>query len=120
MSFSYSSVVSEYSRRASEVVSPSDLPDSPSESMPSSPKHNRSVKFRMNDQNGSFFNESSATIKPADTTVHSQTIIVPAQPLTQVFHDSTNSYAAQNQQVSWKNISVLGASQPVGKLALDA
>ena len=34
----HSSVVSEYSRRASEVVSPSDLPDSPSETMPSSPK----------------------------------------------------------------------------------
>ncbi|XP_052063943.1 adenomatous polyposis coli protein-like isoform X1 [Mytilus californianus] len=33
----HSSVVSEYSRRASEVVSPSELPDSPSESMPGSP-----------------------------------------------------------------------------------
>ena len=35
----HSSVVSEYSRRASEVVSPSDLPDSPSETMPPSPSH---------------------------------------------------------------------------------
>ncbi|KAL5020491.1 hypothetical protein ScPMuIL_003383 [Solemya velum] len=34
----HSSVVSEYSRRASEVVSPSELPDSPSETMPPSPK----------------------------------------------------------------------------------
>ena len=33
----HSSVFSEYSRRASENVSPSELPDSPSESMPSSP-----------------------------------------------------------------------------------
>ncbi|XP_025084132.1 adenomatous polyposis coli protein-like isoform X3 [Pomacea canaliculata] len=33
----HSSVVSEYSRRASEVVSPSELPDSPSETMPPSP-----------------------------------------------------------------------------------
>ncbi len=45
----HSSVVSEYSRRASEVVSPSDLPDSPSDSMPSSPTHCKSpgppVKF---------------------------------------------------------------------------
>ncbi|XP_071941966.1 adenomatous polyposis coli protein-like isoform X2 [Antedon mediterranea] len=31
------------SRRASEVVSPSDLPDSPSQSMPSSPKRNKSA-----------------------------------------------------------------------------
>ncbi|XP_035829044.1 uncharacterized protein LOC101860060 isoform X1 [Aplysia californica] len=34
----HSSVVSEYSRRASEVVSPSEIPDSPSESMPPSPR----------------------------------------------------------------------------------
>ncbi|KAK3804298.1 hypothetical protein RRG08_029560 [Elysia crispata] len=33
----HSSVISEYSRRASQVVSPSEIPDSPSESMPSSP-----------------------------------------------------------------------------------
>ena len=38
----HSSVVSEYSRRASEVVSPSDLPDSPSETMPPSPSHCKS------------------------------------------------------------------------------
>ncbi len=38
----HSSVVSEYSRRASEVVSPSDLPDSPSDTMPPSPTHNKS------------------------------------------------------------------------------
>ncbi|XP_069101780.1 LOW QUALITY PROTEIN: uncharacterized protein [Argopecten irradians] len=34
----HSSVISEYSRRASEVVSPSELPDSPSETMPPSPR----------------------------------------------------------------------------------
>lgn len=34
-----SSVVSEYSRRASEVVSPSDLPDSPGDTMPPSPSY---------------------------------------------------------------------------------
>ncbi|KAL3887207.1 hypothetical protein ACJMK2_027157 [Sinanodonta woodiana] len=38
----HSSVVSEYSRRASEVVSPSELPDSPSETMPPSPKRGKS------------------------------------------------------------------------------
>lgn len=38
----HSSVVSEYSRRASEVVSPSDLPDSPSDTMPPSPTHCKS------------------------------------------------------------------------------
>ena len=38
----HSSVVSEYSRRASEVVSPSEIPDSPSESMPPSPRRSHS------------------------------------------------------------------------------
>ena len=33
----HSSIISEHSRRASEVVSPSELPDSPSESMPGTP-----------------------------------------------------------------------------------
>ena len=42
----HSSVVSEYSRRASEVVSPSELPDSPSDTMPPSPSHPKSpVQF---------------------------------------------------------------------------
>ncbi len=42
----HSSVVSDYSRRASEVVSPSELPDSPSDTMPPSPSHRKSpVKF---------------------------------------------------------------------------
>lgn len=41
----HSSVVSEYSHRASEVVSPSDLPDSPSESMPPTPGRKSPVKF---------------------------------------------------------------------------
>ena len=46
----HSSVVSEYSRRASEVVSPSDLPDSPSDTMPPSPTHRKSpIKFLGND-----------------------------------------------------------------------
>lgn len=47
----HSSVVSDYSRRASEVVSPSELPDSPSDSMPGSPGHKSPVKFdsRLND-----------------------------------------------------------------------
>ena len=38
----HSSVHSEYSRRASEVVSPSDLPDSPSDTMPPSPSRSKS------------------------------------------------------------------------------
>ena len=42
----HSSVVSDYSRRASEVVSPSELPDSPSDTMPPSPCHRKSpVRF---------------------------------------------------------------------------
>ncbi|CAL1539561.1 unnamed protein product, partial [Lymnaea stagnalis] len=43
----HSSVISEYSRRASEVVSPSDIPDSPSESMPSSPRRTHSPTRRL-------------------------------------------------------------------------
>ncbi|GFS00320.1 adenomatous polyposis coli [Elysia marginata] len=45
----HSSVISEYSRRASQVVSPSEIPDSPSESMPSSPPrraHSPTRRFR--------------------------------------------------------------------------
>ncbi|KAK0067850.1 adenomatous polyposis coli protein [Biomphalaria pfeifferi] len=45
----HSSVISEYSRRASEVVSPSDIPDSPSESMPSSPRRTHSPTRRFKD-----------------------------------------------------------------------
>ncbi|KAK6959095.1 adenomatous polyposis coli protein, partial [Biomphalaria glabrata] len=45
----HSSVISEYSRRASEVVSPSDIPDSPSESMPSSPRRTHSPTHRFKD-----------------------------------------------------------------------
>nr|ANS60439.1 adenomatous polyposis coli [Platynereis dumerilii] len=47
----HSSVVSDYSRRASEVVSPSELPDSPSDSMPGSPSRKSPVKFdsKLND-----------------------------------------------------------------------
>lgn len=42
----HSSVVSEYSRRASEVVSPSDLPDSPCDTMPPSPSYkSNAMKF---------------------------------------------------------------------------
>ena len=42
----HSSVVSEYSRRASQVVSPSELPDSPSETMPPSPTRLQSPPAR--------------------------------------------------------------------------
>ncbi|CAG5118258.1 unnamed protein product, partial [Candidula unifasciata] len=45
----HSSVVSEYSRRASEVVSPSEIPDSPSESMPPSPRQTHSPTRRFKD-----------------------------------------------------------------------
>ncbi|CAI9721723.1 adenomatous polyposis coli protein-like isoform X2 [Octopus vulgaris] len=48
----HSSVVSEYSRRASEVVSPSELPDSPSETFPPSPTRKRAAEkcSSVNDQ----------------------------------------------------------------------
>ena len=44
----HSSVFSEYSRRASEVVSPSELPDSPSETMPPSPRRTKSPERNPN------------------------------------------------------------------------
>lgn len=49
----HSSVFSEYSRRASEVVSPSELPDSPSETMPPSPRRTKSPERSSGDQNRS-------------------------------------------------------------------
>ena len=44
----HSSVVSEYSRRASEVVSPSELPDSPGDTMPPTPTHRKSPPPKFN------------------------------------------------------------------------
>ena len=63
----HSSVVSEYSRRASEVVSPSDLPDSPSDTMPPSPTHCKSpapAKFAPSGQaNPALGNASNASLE---------------------------------------------------------
>lgn len=42
----HSSVISDYSRRASEVVSPSELPDSPSETMPPSPSKSPDLELQ--------------------------------------------------------------------------
>ena len=53
----HSSVFSEYSRRASEVVSPSELPDSPSETMPPSPRRTKSPE-----RNGAMDRNSSKVV----------------------------------------------------------
>ena len=59
----HSSVVSEYSRRASEVVSPSDLPDSPSDTMPPSPTHRKSpIKFLGTEEEDDEDKENEADI----------------------------------------------------------
>ncbi|XP_023235094.1 adenomatous polyposis coli protein-like [Centruroides sculpturatus] len=44
-----SSVISDFSRRASEVVSPSDLPDSPSQTVPPSPHRDKKNIFEFKD-----------------------------------------------------------------------
>ncbi len=58
----HSSVVSDYSRRASEVVSPSDLPDSPSDTMPPSPTHCKSPPVKFGPEKPQ---NSSAAVNPA-------------------------------------------------------
>ncbi|XP_061185422.1 adenomatous polyposis coli protein-like isoform X2 [Saccostrea echinata] len=51
----HSSVISDYSRRASEVVSPSELPDSPSETMPPSPSKSPDPELQQNTNNSQKF-----------------------------------------------------------------
>lgn len=98
----HSSVVSEYSRRASEVVSPSELPDSPSDTMPPSPTHRKSpVKFDHDDTQDTVEDANVTQIETKKTTLtetgkdngHSgsdvQKPVVQTQSL---FKDSTQQY----------------------------
>ncbi|XP_052692702.1 adenomatous polyposis coli protein-like isoform X2 [Crassostrea angulata] len=74
----HSSVISDYSRRASEVVSPSELPDSPSETMPPSPSKSpdQELHHRANDPQkfGNFMEGTPKTVlyRPVATKVSNQ------------------------------------------------
>ncbi|XP_078329489.1 uncharacterized protein LOC111111223 isoform X2 [Crassostrea virginica] len=73
----HSSVISDYSRRASEVVSPSELPDSPSETMPPSPSKSPDpeIHHRENLQKfGNFMEGTPKTVlyRPVPTKVTNQ------------------------------------------------
>ena len=93
----HSSVVSEYSRRASEVVSPSELPDSPSDSMPASPGHrDKSIKFDVEEaaQNLSALTLTQPTAERPDANTTSHTL-KPDNPVPQVFQDQTRNFAQE-------------------------
>ena len=86
----HSSVVSEYSRRASEVVSPSDLPDSPSDTMPPSPNSWRknAQKFNLNETTGT-----------EDSDVNETTQIEnPHHAQKSPFGDRTHNFGVQNSE----------------------
>lgn len=74
----HSSVISDYSRRASEVVSPSELPDSPSETMPPSPSKSpdQELHHRANNPQkfGNFMEGTPKTVlyRPVATKVSNQ------------------------------------------------
>ena len=66
----HSSVISEYSRRASEVVSPSDLPDSPCDTMPPSPSYKTAaVRFQEANKPSNGAALDSSANQPDDTIV---------------------------------------------------
>ena len=67
-----SSVVSDFSRTTSGVISPSELPDSPTQTAPSSPKRNKLVCFSINEDLGekkSVFEDDVTTYKQEDTPI---------------------------------------------------
>ncbi|KAK6178499.1 hypothetical protein SNE40_013282 [Patella caerulea] len=94
----HSSVVSEYSRRASEVVSPSELPDSPSETMPPSPKRTRSPGPKLNlDEDDS---EDDTTKEFTDVAVSQAQLIKPLKNLiSHLKSDSSTSTKVESPTV---------------------
>ena len=86
----HSSVVSEYSRRASEVVSPSDLPDSPSDTMPPSPNRSKSPTKFTPDQHLPAVHKQSEK-----TNVKNQAMDTPVKPVP-VLKTSANKSAAKS------------------------
>lgn len=67
-----SSVVSDSSRTTSGMISPSELPDSPTQTAPSSPKTNKQICFPVSEdlrQKKSVFEDDVATYKQEDTPI---------------------------------------------------
>lgn len=85
-----SSVVSDFSRMASGIISPSEIPDSPTQSMPQSPRRNSSV-------NPPFVTASiqqNSTSQPSAQ--KSTSIAQQSQPLRSVFEDEVNKFHVEN------------------------
>ena len=112
----HSSVISEYSRRASQVVSPSEIPDSPSESMPSSPPrraHSPTRRFREH------LNNFSSTPKSTNV-VAKQSLDVNRTPATLRSEPCMNfaAFDESNKPLDFTNRKLSGLSMPssVGKI----
>ncbi|XP_055379782.1 uncharacterized protein LOC129610948 isoform X2 [Condylostylus longicornis] len=81
-----SSVVSDFSRLASGVISPSDLPDSPTQSMPQSPRRlSNPVQFPSNKPDANDENERQ-NVPRQDS----------LQPLRSVFEDGLSTFQVEN------------------------
>lgn len=77
-----SSVVSDFSRLASGVISPSDIPDSPTQSMPQSPRRNSGAQMTF---------PTNVTAAASNAKTQSQTV-----RLRSVFEDDLNTFQVEN------------------------
>ncbi|KAK6624717.1 hypothetical protein RUM44_011576 [Polyplax serrata] len=94
-----SSIVSDFSRTTSGVISPSELPDSPTQTAPSSPKRNKLVCFPVQREKKSVFEDDVATYKQEDTPIEfsratSLSSLNIDNPVKQDFNLKTNSKAS--------------------------
>src|SRR6218665_232627 len=111
----HSSVVSEYSRRASEVVSPSDLPDSPGNTMPPSPSYKSSTtKFSPDPQEVEKTGMESQPKKPGVDSTRKLTSC-PARDNNQTVLQLPSAHQASGMQVltSGQNCEFSEQSSPV-------
>lgn len=99
------SVLSEFSRLTSRAVSPSDLPDSPGQTMPSSPRHQRSL-------NG----KKPLTPPPREQQQQPDTITTKQQQQADVFEDSTNAFGIEEGQTPAFGTR---AASPLSQLSFD-
>ncbi|XP_055908567.1 uncharacterized protein LOC129943274 [Eupeodes corollae] len=107
-----SSVVSDFSRLASGVISPSDIPDSPTQSMPQSPRRNSNSQLPFPPMVAVVASGSSKNQNPAPPRLRS------------VFEDDLNTFQVENTPAqfscatSLSNLS-LDDEQPTDKVDMD-
>ncbi|XP_055848796.1 uncharacterized protein LOC129913873 [Episyrphus balteatus] len=110
-----SSVVSDFSRLASGVISPSDIPDSPTQSMPQSPRRNSNSQLP--------FSSAGVAVTGGSNSLKSQNNAAPPR-LRSVFEDDLNTFQVENTPAqfscatSLSNLS-LDDEQPTDKPDMD-